>query len=84
MGRALLKCKLKSSSMKWHAAKDTGDPSEDYPGLFGWIRPTLHVSDSRMVRTVGLDAVVVSVSCGISSFEGVAQNFPTVRSSWIS
>jgi hypothetical protein len=41
-------------------AKDMGDPSEDHPGLFGWVRPVLSVSDSMMVRTVGLDAVVVS------------------------
>jgi hypothetical protein len=43
-------------------AKDMGDPSEDHPGLFGWVRPVLSVSDSMMVRTVGLDAVVVSAA----------------------
>jgi len=37
-----------------------GDPSEDHQGMFGWVRPVFSISDSMMVRTVGLDAVVVS------------------------
>lgn len=48
MGRATLK------------EQEFGDPAEDHPGVFGWIRPVLRVSDSRIVQTVGLDAVVVS------------------------
>lgn len=47
MGRALLK------------SKDEGDPSEDYPGIFGWVKPVSQISDGKIVRTVGLDAVVL-------------------------